>query len=226
MRRLGGHGGTARSSPAPTTARGGHPPASTARSTRRTAQYGYAPGPACTPKTHNHPAKGSYRPKAVVRGTLVLVEVERLPRQTRIPKHLWLWWRGPGQPDLTVLWRAYVHRFDLKHTYRFCKQTLNWTTHGTSDGSVLFNFEFIEAAIAPSRNPHLLMLMLVAEGCCAQVGRSALRTRDTLQAFMAQSIATGKLDTPLNPLSVSRFGSPASRNRGNRSTNKRSAMRA
>ena len=39
-------------------------------------------------KTHNHPAKGSYRPKAVVRGTLVLVEVERLPRQTRIPKRL------------------------------------------------------------------------------------------------------------------------------------------
>jgi hypothetical protein len=79
-------------------------------------------------KTHNHPAKGSYRPKVVVRGTLVLVEVERLPRQTRIPRRLWLWWRGPGQPDLAVLWRAYVHRFDLEHTYRFCKQTLNWTT--------------------------------------------------------------------------------------------------
>jgi len=79
-------------------------------------------------KTHNHPAKGSYRPKAIVRGTLVLVQVERLPRQTRIPKRLWLWWRGPGQPDLAVIWRAYVHRFDLEHTYRFCKQTLNWTT--------------------------------------------------------------------------------------------------
>jgi hypothetical protein len=79
-------------------------------------------------KTHNHPDKGSYRPKAVVRGTVILVEVERLPRQTRIPKRLWLWWRGPGQPDLTVVWRAYVHRFDLEHTYRFCKQTLNWTT--------------------------------------------------------------------------------------------------
>jgi hypothetical protein len=46
-------------------------------------------------KTHNHPAKGSYRPKAVVRGTLVLVPVERLRRQTRIAKRLWLWWRGP-----------------------------------------------------------------------------------------------------------------------------------
>jgi len=79
-------------------------------------------------KTHNHPDKGSYRPKASVRGTLVLVEVERLPRQTRIPRRLWLWWRGPGQPDLAVVWRAYVHRFDLEHTYRFCKQTLNWTT--------------------------------------------------------------------------------------------------
>jgi DDE family transposase len=80
------------------------------------------------PKTHNHPGKGSNRPRAIVRGTLVLVEVERLPRQTRIPKRLWLWWRGPGQPDLAVVWRAYVHRFDLEHTYRFCKQTLNWTT--------------------------------------------------------------------------------------------------
>jgi len=54
-------------------------------------------------KTHNHPAKGSYRPKAIVRGTLVLVQVERLPRQTRIPKRLWLWWRRPGQPDLATL---------------------------------------------------------------------------------------------------------------------------
>jgi hypothetical protein len=78
-------------------------------------------------KTHNHPAKGSRRTKPLIRGTLVLVEVERLPRQTRIPKRLWLWWRGPGQPDLAVLWRAYVHRFDLEHTYRLCKQTLNWT---------------------------------------------------------------------------------------------------
>ena len=79
-------------------------------------------------KSQHHPAQGSRRTKPVVRGTLVLVEVERLPRQTRIPKRLWLWWRGPGTPDLAVLWRAYVHRFDLEHTYRFCKQTLNWTT--------------------------------------------------------------------------------------------------
>jgi hypothetical protein len=79
-------------------------------------------------KTQNHPDKGSRRTKPTVRGALILVEVERLPRQTRIPKRLWLWWRGPGEPDLAVVWRAYVHRFDLEHTDRFCKQTLNWTT--------------------------------------------------------------------------------------------------
>ena len=48
--------------------------------------------------------------------------------QTRLPQRLWLWRRGPGEPDLAVVWRAYVHRFDLEHTFRFCKQTLNWTT--------------------------------------------------------------------------------------------------
>jgi hypothetical protein len=79
-------------------------------------------------KSQNHPARGARRTKPTVRGTLVLVEGERLPRQTRIPKRLWLWWRGPGQPDPAVLWRAYVRRFDLEHSYRFCKQTLNWTT--------------------------------------------------------------------------------------------------
>jgi hypothetical protein len=79
-------------------------------------------------KSQNHPDRGSRRTQPTVRGTLMLVEVERLPRQTRIPKRLWLWWRGPGAPELAVLWRAYVHRFDLEHTYRFCKQGLNWTT--------------------------------------------------------------------------------------------------
>ena len=46
------------------------------------------------------------------------------------PKKLWLWWDGPGEeePDLDLLWRAYIRRFDLEHTFRFLKQTLGWTT--------------------------------------------------------------------------------------------------
>jgi hypothetical protein len=32
------------------------------------------------------------------------------------------------RPGLDLAWRAYVRRFDLEHTIRFCKQTLGWTT--------------------------------------------------------------------------------------------------
>jgi hypothetical protein len=62
----------------------------------------------------------------------VLVEVGRLPRgeRRRKPKELWLWWHGPSEasPDLELLWRTYVRRFDLEHAFRFLKQTLGWTT--------------------------------------------------------------------------------------------------
>ena len=43
-------------------------------------------------------------------------------------KTLWLWWSGPGQPDLDTCWRAYLRRFDIEHTFRFLKGTLGWTT--------------------------------------------------------------------------------------------------
>jgi hypothetical protein len=64
----------------------------------------------------------------IVRGTVIRVEVEHLPKPTRAIKTLWLWWSGPGQPDLGVCWRAYLRRFDIEHTYRFAKNTLGWTT--------------------------------------------------------------------------------------------------
>ncbi len=83
------------------------------------------------PKVRSHEGRGSRGPLPIVRGTLVLVEVGRLPRgeRRRKPKELWLWWHGPGEPDLDLLWRAYVRRFDLlEHTFRFLKQTLGWTT--------------------------------------------------------------------------------------------------
>jgi hypothetical protein len=63
----------------------------------------------------------------VVRGTVVLVEVGKLPRESRKPKKLWLWFSADGEPDLDLLWRAYVRRFDLEHAIRFLKQTLGWT---------------------------------------------------------------------------------------------------
>ena len=63
----------------------------------------------------------------IVAGTVIRVEVEHLPRPTRAVKVLWLWWSGPGVPDLDLCWRAYLRRFDIEHTFRFAKQTLGWT---------------------------------------------------------------------------------------------------
>jgi hypothetical protein len=84
------------------------------------------------PKVDNHPAKGTRGPLPIVVGTLILVEVERLPRgeRRREPRVLWLWWHGPEgtAPDLDLIWRSYVRRFDLEHTFRFLKQSMGWTT--------------------------------------------------------------------------------------------------
>ena len=84
------------------------------------------------PKVRLHEGRGSRGPLPIVRGTLVLVEVGRLPRgeRRRKPKKLWLWWHGPEAttPDLNLLWRVYVRRLDLEHAFRFLKQTLGWTT--------------------------------------------------------------------------------------------------
>jgi DDE superfamily endonuclease len=80
-------------------------------------------------KTQEHPTRGTRGPRPIERGALLLLQVERLPRQTRVPQDVWLWWQGPpgAAPDLARVWRAYVHRFDLEHTFRFAKETLRWT---------------------------------------------------------------------------------------------------
>ena len=65
----------------------------------------------------------------IVRGSVIRVEVEHLPKPTsRTKKTLWLFWSGPGEPDLDRCWRAYLRRFDIEHTFRFMKGTLGWTT--------------------------------------------------------------------------------------------------
>ena len=82
------------------------------------------------PKTRRAAERYGSESAAVVEGTAVLVEVERLPRgeRRRKPKVLWLWWTGEGEPDLDLLWRAYCRRFDLEHFVKFLKGVLGWTT--------------------------------------------------------------------------------------------------
>jgi hypothetical protein len=65
----------------------------------------------------------------IVRGTVIRIEVEHLPKPTsQTKKALWLFWSGPGEPDLDRCWRAYLRRFDIDHTFRFIKNTRGWTT--------------------------------------------------------------------------------------------------
>jgi len=47
-------------------------------------------------KQQRHPGHGTKGPRPIVRGTVVRVQVERVPAKTRPPKVLWLWWASPG----------------------------------------------------------------------------------------------------------------------------------
>jgi len=72
--------------------------------------------------------KGEPEPP-IVRASVLKVEVEHLPKASAgVKKTLWLWWSGPGLPDLERCFRAYLRRFDIEHTYRFFKSVLGWTT--------------------------------------------------------------------------------------------------
>jgi hypothetical protein len=65
--------------------------------------------------------------RPIVRGTLLLVEVSRLPQQPRQPQALWLWWHTPHDGDSipnlpqprTRAGRASVRRFAVEQTFRF-----------------------------------------------------------------------------------------------------------
>jgi hypothetical protein len=105
-------------------------PAPTATLTCQDDQYGTVTVKAWSglhPKQQRHPGHGTRGPRPIVRGTILRVQVQRVPARKRPPKVLWLWWSGPGPLDLDQAWRAYIRRFDLEHTVRFCKQTLGWT---------------------------------------------------------------------------------------------------
>jgi hypothetical protein len=77
---------------------------------------------------HNHEKKGTRQARPIVRGTLIRLEVERLPKLTKAPVPLWLWWWGPEPPNLATSWRIDVARFSMEHTWRCFNQVLKWRT--------------------------------------------------------------------------------------------------
>ena len=95
------------------------------------------------------------RARAGVGGAAPEGRVPRRDGEAGVPCRSWsgrsCWWRSSGcpaargvasrgccgcgghgpegtDPDLGLLWRAYVRRFDLEHTFRFLKQNVGWTT--------------------------------------------------------------------------------------------------
>jgi len=65
----------------------------------------------------------------VIEGTVIRLAVDHLPAD-RDPKPVWLWWSriNATAADVDRLWRSFLRRFDLEHTFRMIKQTLGWTT--------------------------------------------------------------------------------------------------
>jgi hypothetical protein len=55
------------------------------------------------PKQQNQSERGTRKTRPIVQGSVVLVEVSRLPARPYPPKRLRLWWAGPGSPDLDLL---------------------------------------------------------------------------------------------------------------------------
>lgn len=64
----------------------------------------------------------------LVKGTMIRIQVTRLPGGKAAPGPVWLWHAGPGAPDLDLCWRGYLHRYDIEHTFRFAKHALGWAT--------------------------------------------------------------------------------------------------
>ena len=60
---------------------------------------------------------------------MIRLTVDHLPGD-RHPKPVWLWCSetGPTPTDVDRLWRSFLRRFDIEHTFRLFKQTLGWTT--------------------------------------------------------------------------------------------------
>jgi hypothetical protein len=78
--------------------------------------------------THRAAWESHDGPLPIIEGSVIRLQVDRLPGD-RKPKPVWLWYSRPEltNSDVNRLWRAFLRRFDLEHTFRFLKQTLGWT---------------------------------------------------------------------------------------------------
>ena len=145
-----------------------------------------------------------YATPPIVKGSVIRVEVEHLPKPTGgAKKTLWLFWSGAGEPDLERCARAYLHRFDIEHGFRFVKGTLGWVTPSLCTPEQADRWTWlIVAAFTQLR---------LARGCIADLQLPWERPRNTLLLTPCRVrrgfrglIAT--IGTPANPPKPSRAG--------------------
>jgi hypothetical protein len=122
-----------------------------------------------------HAKRGTRQARPIVRGTLIRLEVERLPKLTKVPVPLWLWWWGPELPDLATIWRVYMARFAIEHTFRFNKA-------GPQVDSP-------QAPVTAGRRS--LDLVIAARLCPTPPGTSP---RDRSSPSLASAVASGETD--------------------------------
>ncbi len=84
----------------------------------------------------------------IVEATVIHVAVDHLPH-SRTPQPLWLWFSCPDATacDLDLLWRTYLRRFDLEHTFRFWKQTLGLTRPRVRSGEQADRWAWLVIAV-------------------------------------------------------------------------------
>jgi hypothetical protein len=63
------------------------------------------------------------KPLPIVAGTIIRISVQRLPGGRTPQRDIWLFHTAPAgvEPDLDLLWKAYLRRFDQEHFHRFAK---------------------------------------------------------------------------------------------------------
>jgi hypothetical protein len=82
-------------------------------------------------------------PLPIVVGSVIRVEIERLPGGGKPAGPMWLWHAGPATLDMVTIFAAYQRRFDLEHTFRFLKQDLGWTTPAPLDPDTALRWSWL-----------------------------------------------------------------------------------
>jgi DDE superfamily endonuclease len=140
----------------------------------------------------------------IVKGTVIRVEVEHLPKPTaRTNKTLWLFWSGPGTPDLDLCWRAYLRRFDIEHTFRFAKNTLGWTSPSVCTPTQAERWTWLVVAVLTQLRlgrGHVDDLRLPWERPCQPTQLTPARTRRGFRRLRAL------IGTPASPPKFTKAG--------------------